>query len=134
MKVEVINKKSINASIEYVVVFASYNNEFILVRHKDRKTWEFPGGKIEKGESAKTAAKRELFEETGALDFNLRESGYFNVIIDGKNSYGKVFKSTVKLLGNLPNSEIAEIKFTKNLKYKLTHEKIYEVLLNNISL
>lgn len=29
--------------------------------------WEFPGGKIQKGETAKEAAKRELLEETGLL-------------------------------------------------------------------
>lgn len=133
MRVEIFSEKVCNTLIEYVVVFASYKDEYILVRHKNRKTWEFPGGKVEKGESIRCAAKRELFEETGAIDFNLKESVYYNVIVNGRNSYGKVYKSEIKTLGKLPKSEIAEIKLTTSLNYNFTHQKIYEVLLKNIS-
>lgn len=42
----------------------------LLVRRRnrpDRGMWGFPGGKLNDGESTLSAAKRELFEETGVL-------------------------------------------------------------------
>jgi 8-oxo-dGTP diphosphatase len=44
------------------------NKGEILLLHRDtpkRKQWELPGGKIEPGESANLAAKREIKEELG---------------------------------------------------------------------
>ncbi len=50
-----------------------HNLDFLLVHHRQRQTWELPGGHIEPGESARDCAIRELFEETGQrvdrLDF-----------------------------------------------------------------
>ncbi len=50
-----------------------HGGTFLLVFHRQRQTWEMPGGHIEDGESARDCAVRELFEETGQrvehLDF-----------------------------------------------------------------
>lgn len=40
------------------------NNSYLLGFNNWRKQWEIPAGRIEKGESAREAAIRELFEET----------------------------------------------------------------------
>lgn len=39
-------------------------HQFLMVRHR-RRGWELPGGKMEPGEPATTAAMREFEEETG---------------------------------------------------------------------
>ena len=40
--------------------------------HKERDTWESPGGHIDEGETPLEAAERELYEETGAIDFDFK--------------------------------------------------------------
>jgi 8-oxo-dGTP pyrophosphatase MutT (NUDIX family) len=52
------------------VIFKKENNELLfLIIYSDRnKTWGFPKGHIERGETEKEAAAREIKEETGLSD------------------------------------------------------------------
>ena len=59
-------------SYKYVVVLSEYQGKILLSRHKYRKTWETQGGHIEAGEQPLDAAKRELFEESGAVGFDIQ--------------------------------------------------------------
>ena len=56
---------------KYVVVLSRYQGKYLLSRHKKRTTWETQGGHIEPGETPLQAAKRELFEESGALRYQI---------------------------------------------------------------
>lgn len=47
------------------------NAEYLFIRRN--KKWDLPKGKIEKGENAQEAAKREVIEETGIKDLEVRE-------------------------------------------------------------
>lgn len=38
-------------SLKYVVIFMKQGKDWVLVRHRERSTWEFAGGHIEAGES-----------------------------------------------------------------------------------
>ena len=51
--------------LRFAVIAARYEDHWVFCRHKERTTWEIPGGHRECGESIETAARRELFEETG---------------------------------------------------------------------
>lgn len=55
--------------IEVVAAIIKKNDKYLIARrasHKDDAgKWEFPGGKIEAGETPETALKRELLEELG---------------------------------------------------------------------
>ena len=54
---------------KYADVIAFYEGKWLLSKHKERTSWETQGGHIEQGETPLEAAKRELFEESGAIDF-----------------------------------------------------------------
>ena len=54
--------------------------------HKKRTTWEYPSGWIEEGETPLEAEKRELYEETGAVAFDMEPFWYISYF---KNSIWK---------------------------------------------
>ncbi|PKH03588.1 8-oxo-dGTP diphosphatase MutT [Psychromonas sp. MB-3u-54] len=72
-----------NIDISIAIVKNSQNLFLICLRpdhvHQGGK-WEFPGGKINKNESAEQAMLRELKEEVGitALDYRLLETKFFD--------------------------------------------------------
>lgn len=117
-----------NHTHQYVVIIVSTSEGWIFVRNKQRITWELPGGHIEPNESVIDAAKRELFEETGAVHFNLLELFDYSVETDVAKSCGRVFIANEITLGPLPDSEIAEIQISKNLPENLTYPLIQPIL------
>ena len=65
--------------LEYSVVAARNRNQWVCVRLKGRDDWCFPGGSREKGETMEENARRELYEETGAVEYRLRPLGIYGV-------------------------------------------------------
>ena len=51
--------------IRIVVIAARYRGMWLVCRHRDRDTWELPGGHVENGETPEAAVRWELYEETG---------------------------------------------------------------------
>jgi 8-oxo-dGTP diphosphatase len=120
---------------KYVVTFARYKNKWIICKHKDRSTWETSGGHIEKGETPEEAAKRELYEETGAVDFDIIPvCDYWagDEAHETKNityANGQVFYADVRTIGTLPESEMERIDFFDTFPENLTYPEITRTLL-----
>jgi aminoglycoside 6'-N-acetyltransferase I len=117
--------------MRYAVIAAQYGGEWVFVRQKTRSTWEIPGGRKEQGESIFQTARRELYEETGALDYELREICDYSVTRDD-TSYGRLFYAYIRRLGTLPESEIAEVLLQEELPLELTYPKIQPFLLKKV--
>lgn len=80
---------------KHVFVICRYLDHWLLTKHSVRGL-EFPGGKVEPGESLKEAAMREVYEETGATLEELSQIAEYRVF-DEKNIFVKaVFWGKIK--------------------------------------
>lgn len=59
-------KNAFSITPGHVLVICRYKNYWLLTKHAERGL-EFPGGKVEKGESVEEAGVREVLEETGGI-------------------------------------------------------------------
>jgi len=112
----------------YVVIFARYMDKWLYCRAVSRDTWETPGGHIEKGETALEAAKRELWEETGALKFDIEAAFDYSVHNPDDFSNGQAFIAHLHELGEIPDSTMAEVKCFDAFPEKMRFPKILPVL------
>ena len=120
---------------KYVVVLSEYNGKIVLSRHKERKTWKTQGGHIEQGETPLDAAKRELYEESGAVDFEIKPLCDYRAWNEetGHGANGVVFHALIREFGVIPDSEMAEIREFTELPENLTYPAITPVLFNHLS-
>jgi 8-oxo-dGTP diphosphatase len=110
----------------YAVIIARYQNHWILCNHKERTTWEIPGGRREPGEPILDTAKRELYEETGAIDFNIKPICIYTV----NGTSGLLYFASVDVLGELPDSEIEKVDLFDELNIEWTYPNIQPELLD----
>ena len=89
-----------------VVCVSKYKDKWVFSKNKKRGGWEIPGGHIEEGESWQTAAKRELFEETGATKVKIEPVCVYSI-----STYALLCYAEIEKLDKLPDFEISEIGF-----------------------
>lgn len=106
---------------KYTVICTSYQGKWILSKHRKRNTWETQGGHIEDGETPLECAKRELFEESGIRDADIYPVCDYWGFNRQACSNGMVFLAVVHSLGELPESEMKEIRVFDTLPAELTY-------------
>ena len=97
--------------LKFAVMIAKYQETFLLVYNRFRVCWELPGGMIDPGETAREAAVRELFEETGQRASETWLLGKLELTGESKaKSVGALYGCKVATLHSFtPNEEIAEL-------------------------
>ncbi|WP_461614800.1 NUDIX hydrolase [Clostridium sp. Marseille-QA1073] len=118
--------------LTFAVISTIYQGRWVYVRHKERKSWEIPGGHREIGETIDNTAKRELFEETGAKEFTLKPVCDYSINDFNGKLFGRLFFCEVSEMGILPISEIEEVKLFDELPNDLTYPKIQPYLYEKI--
>ncbi len=120
--------------LKFAVIIAKTNGKWVFCKHRERDTYEVPGGHREDGEVILETAKRELKEETGAVEFDIKPICVYSV--KGKTrvneqvddeSFGMLYYANITSFEEL-HSEIETIliidKLVDNWTYPLIQPKV----------
>ena len=122
-----------NDLIKFAVIISRHQDKWVFCKHKERDTYEFPGGHREPGEWIDTTARRELWEETGADQFDLRRVAPYSVRENaGEETYGMLYFAEIYTFHALPAYEIEKITFLDDLPENMTYPFIQPVLLERV--
>jgi len=106
-------------------IVSIYDDKWVFCKHKERNTWETQGGHIETWETPLEAAKRELFEETGAISFDIEPlcDYWASGLYKGEHitAHGQAYYAVIHELGDIPgDSEMEEICFFDEISDDVT--------------
>ena len=107
--------------LEFAVIVATSGGKWVFCRHKDRNTLECPGGHRKSREKILDTAKRELAEETGAIDFHIEPvcaysvTGKNRISPSGKETFGMLYFADIKSFRKKLQREMAEVCMMDNL-------------------
>jgi len=120
--------------LKFAVIISRSNGKWVFCKHRERDTYEVPGGHREANETILETAKRELQEETGAVDFEIKPICVYSV--KGKTrineniddeTFGMLFIANVFSFEEI-NSEIEKIilvdELVDNWTYPLIQPKL----------
>ena len=119
--------------LKFAVILARADGKWVFCKHRERTTQEIPGGHREPGEDIETTARRELYEETGAVEFTLRPVCVYAVVRDNlpDESCGMLYTSEIFSFEQELHSEIEKIVLldeppTDNWTYPEIQPKLME--------
>lgn len=90
--------------LKYAVIISKSKGKWVLCKHKERNTYEIPGGHREEGENIFDTAVRELKEETGAIDFDIKPLCVYSV-----TDYGMLFYADIYSFESELHNEIESV-------------------------
>lgn len=122
--------------LKFAVIISKTEGKWVFCKHRERETYEVPGGHREEGETILETAKRELKEETGALEFNIKPICVYAVKgktkvnkEDGDESFGMLFFADIYSFEKELHNEIEKIIITDKLIENWTYPAIQPMLL-----
>lgn len=122
--------------LKFAVIVAKSNGKWVFCKHKERDTYECPGGHREAGENIDDTAKRELYEETGAIDYTIRPISVYSVTdsdnFNGVETFGKLYFADISTFEAELHSEIEKIVLFDELPTKWTYPQIQPLLLKEV--
>ena len=121
--------------LKFAVIVSQSNGKWVFCKHKERDTYEVPGGHREAGESILETAKRELQEETGAIRFDMKPlcvysvTGKTRVNDTGEESFGLLCYAEITEFATELHSEMEKIVLMEELPKEWTYPLIQQKLI-----
>lgn len=139
MKVEFYEQAE-DMLLKFAVIAARADGKWVFCKHRERATWECPGGRREGQETIFQTARRELYEETGAVSFTLQPvcaysvTGKTRVNETGEISFGMLFYADIQSFEPELHSEIEKIILVDKLpeEQEWTYPLIQPLLLKEV--
>ncbi len=115
--------------LKFAVIIAKTKGKWVFCRQKGRDTYELPGGHREPGEDILAAAKRELYEETGALEYRIEPVCVYSISapgnFNGEESFGMLFYAEITVFEPELHSEFESICITDGLVENWSYPPIH---------
>ena len=105
--------------LKFAVIIAKTNGKWVFCKHRDRDTYEVPGGHREDGEEILETAKRELKEETGAVVFDIKPICVYSV------------KGKTRVNENLGDETFGMLYFADIVSFEALHSEIEKILITD---
>lgn len=124
--------------LKFAVIVSRHNGQWVFCKHKERDTYEIPGGHRENNESILATAKRELYEETGAIEYHILPVCVYSVIgknrvnQTGQEMYGMLFYADIYTFEKELYSEIEKIDFFDKLPTQWTYPLIQPLMIEKV--
>ena len=118
-----------DSKLKFAVFLARHNGKWVLCKHKERDTYEAPGGHREPGETIGEAARRELYEETGAVEYEIGPLCVYSVTDEtGEETFGMLYAAEITAFETELHSEIERIELFAELPDNWTYPEIQPLL------
>ena len=122
--------------LKFAVIISQSNGKWVFCKHKERDTYEVPGGHREAGENILETAKRELQEETGAVKYEIKPICVYSVIgktrvnDTGEETFGMLYFAEINEFAKELHSEMEKVilmdELPENWTYPLIQPKLIE--------
>lgn len=124
-----------DALLKFAVIISKSEGKWVFCKHRERDTYEIPGGHREENETITDTAKRELKEETGAAEFDIKPvcvysvTGKNRVNETGEETFGMLYYADIKSFDGELHSEIERIELLSDLPTAWTYPLIQPFLI-----
>lgn len=105
--------------LKFAVIIARTDGKWVFCKHRERDTFEVPGGHREEGEDILETARRELKEETGAVDFDIKPICVYSV------------KGKIRVNENIDNETFGMLYIADIVSFEEMHSEIEKILITD---